>query len=267
MPSGSLGHIPPFGQYRPVRDAGEVLLGPGLIARRWIALSDATATNHLVYSLHGCRARGRIRRVLDAAQQLSTLPKTASSHTLDIVTAACCANRGVFLVTEYPGDNVGLVTLGTTANQRRAVLRGAGLRHAVQQIFEAVGFLHENGVCDGSILPERVIIDRRGSLLLELPGLWAKVAGFELNAETKRADVRATMEVCRGLWESCEGSEAEFTEGWRDWLNKGLERPCGYASAAEATAAMPVTRPGVPSVNVVKGLWNRLRGMVKRRKD
>lgn len=279
MPEGTFDTAEGLGPYRLLRDAGRTLLGPGLAARRWIAIDERTLSNHVVYALDGCRGRARVRRVLAAAEVVAS---RAGRHLLPIGSVTLCERRGVCVVAAYTGHNVGLCTVGELLGQRGEGMALSEARRAILQVGSALSAMHECQVSDGALSMNRLLVDRSGSIHLELAGLWAGVVGFSFNPETVRADVRTMMRLAAEMIDPAAVSAAhaiatgkESVPGARwgefaGWLAEGLDPLGGYATAQEALGRMPGVSPGSsiwapgaePRIGVIRGLLDRLRSAV-----
>ena len=266
MPDGFSDGEDALGPYRLLRDAGRTLLGPGLAARRWIAINERTLANHVVYALDGCRGRARVRRVMAAAEAVAN---HEGGHVLPIESVTVCARRGVCLVAAYAGHNMGLCSVGDLIRQRGTGLAGAESRRAIVQVGCALSAMHERRMCDGALSIARLLVDRSGKIHVELAGLWAAVVGYSCNAETVRDDVRAMVRLaCEMIDPGATGRRGEFA----GWLADGLDPVGGYETAAAAMARLPDAAslaggpaPAEPRVGVFRGLLDRIKGVVNAR--
>ncbi len=251
-----------LGPFRLVREAGRVVLGPGLSARRWIAIDDRVLSNHVVYALDGCRGRARVRRVMAAAEAVA---EQSAAHMLPIQSVTVCPRRGVCVVTAYTGHNIGLCTVCELIAQRGAGLSVAELRRAVEHAGSALAALHQRGLVDGALCLSRLLVDRGGRIHTELCGLWAAVVGYSCNSETIRDDVRSLVRMTgEMIGRDDERVRAEFAR----WLADGLDPLGGYPSVAAALALLPSGHGAAseePRIGVIRGLLDRLRGVVASR--
>ncbi len=120
---------------------------------------------------------------------------------------------------------------------------------AVTQLLEAVESAHTAGVRHGPIGLAEVLIDRRGSLLVELYGLERAMRGLGAgDAELARDEVRSVVEIGYQLITGLR-AEAPLIPAdrlvkkldvlWARWLAHGLDPAGGFETVDEAIAALP----------------------------
>jgi hypothetical protein len=181
----------PWGPFELLRDAGEVELGPWLKASRYIAMHATKSSSHLVYSIGGRADRALHRRLDDRQDGLSRL---RNPHLLQYQVIGRCERRGCLIATPYTGDHSGILTLGRLALLKGG-LRGVELKRAVSHLLEGLQALHGAGFADGGLKLERLLVDRHGSVVIELAGLPLVMAGETASQEEFTADIVAAGRI------------------------------------------------------------------------
>ena len=249
-------------------------LPPSALAARWLALHEVDQTSHLVYRFGVCHDKATRRRFLSAVEVVGQLEH---AHVLPIQQFAFDVGGRPFIVTRYPGDAAGLLTLGRLLRDKGGQLAPDEAERAVVQLLEAVEHGQKRGVWHGPVQTDEVFVDRHGSLAVELYGLsrllaWGNGAGeMGSDAESVRDEVRAVVEIG---YQMITGLRAEaplipagrlvkkLDVAWEAWLAHGLDPSRGFDTPAEAMAALPSRRRsagGKPSIVTVRGVWDRFR--------
>jgi hypothetical protein len=173
------------------------------------------------------------------------------------------------LVAPYPGHHAGVVTLTELLDHKGGQMSGAEAMRAVGHLLEGLAGTHRAGIVDGALGPDRVHVDPRGSLLIELPGLWWGLSRrVEPGPEDFRADLRAVVALAHRLvtgvspLRGVTSLSRDADPRWRAWLSRGLDSLEGFASADEALAALPRSAPALvePKPGFVRALLDRIRG-------
>jgi hypothetical protein len=116
---------------------------------------------------------------------------------------------------------------------------------------------------------DEILVDRRGSLLVELYGVARAMDTLARpSLETLRDEVRSVVEIGYQL---VTGLRAEhplipagrlvrkLDAGWDQWLARGLDPSGGFDSADGALAALPGARPNVEVSNSARSVLALLR--------
>lgn len=259
-----------FGGLRLIREIEPVALGCGRQARRWIALDDAASTAHVVYALPIHRSGFERRRFVQAADAAS---RARGAHILPIEAYALDQRRGGMIVTPFVGDMDGLLTLTALVAAKGGRLSPAETLRALIQMLEGLRSLHAAGQVDTALSAERMLVDPKGRLWIELPAFgWLMAKRPGERDELARADTLRVAQVARQCLGAASGAESPGLSGW---LVAALSPLDGYPTPAAALAALkamnptlpPATlaKPGgeaAPSVGVVRGLMRRLIGLM-----
>lgn len=255
-----------FGPYKLIRELEPARISPVGVAssqvRRWAAVHERDDTGHLVYSLGPARDRFAKKRFLSAAEGLAALKQ---AHLLTADAYALSDRLGACLVAAYPGHHAGVVTLDELLEHKGGRLNGAEAVRAAAHLLEGIAAVHQAGFSDGALGADRVHVDPRGSLLIEMPTFWAALCGRrEASPDRVRADVRRIVEMTLGMIAGPlprGGLAGDIDPRWAGWLSRGLDPAEGFSGAEEAMAALPKTAAvaGEPKPGLVRSLLDRIR--------
>ena len=120
-------------------------------------------------------------------------------------------------------------------------------------LVEAVEHAHGEGHVHGPIRPEEIMVDRRGSLSIELYGLRRRLGGVAATAasEVIRDEIRSLAGLGYWLLSGLPAEDPRIPAGrlipkldrrWDAWFDEGLDPLGGFGSAGEAMAALPGVR-------------------------
>lgn len=253
------------------------VLPPTGLAARWLALHEVEQTSHLVYRFAVCHDKSSRRRFLSAVEIIGQLEH---AHVLPIQQFAFDVGGRPWIVTKYPGDAAGLLTLGRLLRDKGGQMAPDEAERAVVQLLEAVEYGQKRGVWHGAVQTDEVFVDRHGSLAVELYGLsrllaWGTGAGgageMGSDAESVRDEVRAVVEIGYQLITGLRAEAPLIPAGrlvkkldpaWEAWLGHGLDPSRGFDTPAEAMDALPTRRrmAGVkPTLVNVRGVLDRFR--------
>lgn len=234
---------PRVGPYRLVRQ-----LEPGKLAERWLALDEREQSTHVLHRFALSLDRGERRRFIASVESLSALDHP---HLLPLRTFSLGSGVGAsaWVVTPYTGSQDGLLTLAALLAAKGGQMTPIEAERAMIQILDAVEYAHKAGHHHGEITLDEIMVDRRGSLAIELYGLARRLEGLKGgNAELVRDEVRSVVEAGYRLITGLPADEPRIPAGrlvrrlepaWDEWLEAGLDPSGGYASAAEAREALP----------------------------
>ncbi|MEM7622717.1 MAG: hypothetical protein AAF235_05890 [Planctomycetota bacterium] len=216
----------------------------GIAARRWLALDSADHTNHIVYEFE-------TRDALSLHAELSGRSTIRCPHVLPIERVWMDAELGrVWCSSPYMGNQSGIVALGDLL-----VAKGGRFdslpeaRRAVEQVLVGLKSLHEAGVAFGSLRRDRLQIDPRGAVKLELHGFPS--SGVR-SAGMQRELAQDELAACGALaYELLTGQTAteyrapvaamlpRFGDLWDAWIERAMDPVGGFADAADAIASLP----------------------------
>lgn len=223
-----------------------LLAGP--IAERWLAMNEGT---HSVQIAHRFRMGDRSveRRLIAAVDALAGL---AHPHILPVEQFTLGVAGAAWIVTPFTGSHDGLVTLARLLEDKGGRMDPSEVERALIQLLEGVDYAHSCGLQHGPILPEEIVVDRRGSLAIEHYGIRRRLAGTGgIAMEVIRDEVRSLVELAYTMLTGLPADEPRIPASrlvprldrrWDAWLEEGLDPMLGFATASDAMAALPGLR-------------------------
>lgn len=180
-------------------------------------------------------------------------------HMLEIEQAWMDEQGRVCVLTPFTGDQDGLVPLDVLLRRRSGFLTLDEAKRAMDHLLSAVCAGHEQGLSHGEVSMREVMVDRRGSLLIEHYGLAREIIGStslgvgaapissadEL-ARAKAAEVRSVLMIGYQLATGLRFEppvipvsrvELEADKTWDDLFETGLGT-VGFTSAPHALSAV-----------------------------
>ncbi|MBC7834297.1 MAG: hypothetical protein H7Y88_04250 [Phycisphaerales bacterium] len=244
---------PAIGPYVLTRELPDCVLPGGHAALRWVALHETEQSSHLIYRFtppppsQDKYARSALLGAVKAAASLR------HSHIWEIARFGYDDAGYMWVVGAYPGDVTGLLTLGRLLRDKGGQMSAPEAERAVLQVLEAVEQAWSTGRSHGPVGMDEVLVDRHGSLLIELYGVGRGMLGLipsdpSARAEFLRDEVRSVVEIGYQL---ITGLRAEspvipparlvkkLDPAWDAWLRRGLDPLSGFDSPSEALGALP----------------------------
>lgn len=219
---------------------------PAPVAARWLALHETHHTSHIVYQFPVCHDKCEQRRFLSAVQTVCTL---SNSHIQKIEQYSFDGSKCGYVVTPFPGDASGLLWLDALLRAKGGKMHPDEALRAVTQLLEAYDAAHAVRLHHGPLSLNHVLVDRHGSLMIELYGLDRHLHGLtQGNSELVRDEVRSVVEIGYQLITGLRAEEPlipaerlvkRLDPAWGEWLDRGLDPTSGFASAAEAMEYLP----------------------------
>ncbi len=227
---------------------------------RFAALHQQDQTSHVLYRLpvvRGQRERERVRAAVEAAAAVK------HPHVLRIQELVWDPVGHPWIVTPFTGDVDGVRPLPRLVREKLGQLSPNETEHALEQLLDALRHAHTGGaggdgaggtsiVHHGPVSWEHVLVDRHGSLIIELYGLARLLderagegsAGMDMVREEVRSVVEIGYRVMTGLRpEEPLIPASRLVKGldaaWDAYFSAGLDVLRGFGSAAEAIAALP----------------------------
>lgn len=250
-------------------------LADGPFGRRTLALDEAGATSHVISELSNLGDAPAAPH--DVAAVVESLRALDHAHVLPIeaVEAPEPPDAGaVRVVAPFTGDSTGIVTLAIHLRAKGGFLSPLEAFEAVGHLLSASDYAHRRGFRHGPLTLDEVLVDRRGSLLVELYGLRAGLLGTPGGAELEREEIRSIVRLGYQLVTGLLPEEPLISagrvvpglgRGWDDWFETGLAAGPGFKSAAHALSALAAGRFDAPmtrgvGVGRVRSVLNRLLG-------
>ncbi len=218
----------------------------GPLADRWLCVHQDDQTSHVAYRFPVCHDKPEQRRFVDAVQRVSALEHP---HILRIEQFFFDVAGRPWIVTPFTGDVDGLVTLSWLLRDKGGEMHPDEAERALTQLLEACACANDADIHHGPISMHEILVDRSGSLSIELYGLNRGLRGLlQGNAELVRDEVRSIVELGYQLITGLRTEEPVIPAGrlvkrldpaWDAWLDEGLDPTLGFDTADEALAALP----------------------------
>jgi len=227
---------PCLGVYQLIRPLDAASLG-----ERWLALHERSSSTHVVHRLAAFGDRIERRRFLDAMQRLSRI---SHPHLLEVEEYCFDASGRACVVTPFTGSVDGLVTLASLMASRGGPMPPSEVERVARQVLSAIEAAHRSGWRHGPITGDDVLVDRRGSLRIELYGVRRCLReGVATTSEQGRDEVRSLVSLAYVLLTGLSAEEPRIAPGrlvpgleafWDGWFETGLDGVSGFASASRA---------------------------------
>lgn len=254
-----------FGPYELLRP-----LSPGPLSERWLALHERDHSSHVVHRFPRLHDRASHRRFLSAVEGVADLKHP---HVVGVEEFSICSHGRGTLVTQYTGNQDGLVTLPMLLESKSGRLGPNETDRAITHLLEALDYGCQRGVANGPVQFDQVLVDRHGRVLVELFGLARRLRGLDSapSAELVRDEVRSVAEIAYHLLTGMCAEEPRIAASrlvkrlspeWEAWLERGLDGVSGFETAAEAIDALPSNRREVaesPARAGVRTMLSRFR--------
>lgn len=209
-------------------------LPPHSIAERFVAVREPAGEPYMIYRLPA-----------------SAVDSPALRHAASLRIAHLQRIDGIerdhdgliCIIAEYPGSHAGLLSLTQLVTHKPGgVLSLAEAKLAAAQMLQGIAGAHDAGLILGALRMDEVLIDPRGRVIIELPGVEAALAHHVADqSRDSRSDLRAVASLVHELLTGIplSGSPAkELRRSWRQWFAQALDRE-GFGSAREASDALP----------------------------
>jgi hypothetical protein len=250
-------------------------LGPYVLTRelparrdceRWLALHEVDQTSHLLYRFGVRREKHERRRFLEG---VLACQKSTHAHAMRIDQFSFSPDGRPWIVSTYPGDGGGIVNLAQLIRVKGGQLDPGEARRAVLQLLDASNVLAADGQVHGTIDAEHVLVDRHGSLLIELFGLARATSGTTEALHSDLAEqVRSIVAIGYLLVTGLLAEEpmippSRLVKGLSPamdrWLLDGLDPARGYDTPAQAIEAFTSDSTREPAPVIVTRGWGALR--------
>lgn len=227
--------------YRMVRELGESRVGP-----RWVAIDERTGETRAVYLVGSCRDTADRRRTLGALEAVGSLHH---AHLLGVEQFTLDRSGRAWAVTAYRGNQEGLVTIADLVEAKGGRLSVTETLRTLEQLLDAIAAGHGAGVIHGPLEAREVLVDRHGSVWVELYGLARRLQGLvDSNELLVRDEVRSIAALGYRLLTGLDAEEPRMAasrmfkkldRAWDRWFDRGLDAGEGFATAREALDALP----------------------------
>jgi len=229
-----------FGPYALLRP-----LHPGPLGKRWLARHRFDLTAHVIHRLHMCDGPDDVARFRAAVDRLQNL---ASPHLIVPEFAGVRDGGEAWVASRYTGDRDGPVSIRRLIAMKGGVVSPQEVRHATEQLLQAVRHAHAAGIVHGPIGREEVLVNRRGSVAIELYGLARQLDEASCLQTLAREEVRSIAMLAAGMLLGQDVDDESLDHrldagpdagALTEWLRMALEPGAGFLTADEAAAAVP----------------------------
>ncbi|MCA9311289.1 MAG: hypothetical protein KDA21_08800 [Phycisphaerales bacterium] len=210
--------------------------------------------------------------------RLAPLVNLAGPHLLRIERLLTDERGRIWAISPYTGNHDGLVTLASLLPQKDGgQMSPDEAERAIGHVLEALAWLHEHNLHHGPLRADELLVDRHGSVLVELPGVLRFAQGLNRgDAELVRDEIHSLGLIAYQLITGLEPGTPRIPaarlvkrlpRAWDTWIETALDESAGFFTVAEAAAALPssgnatttagVSTPDAPQVRTLAGNWLR----------
>lgn len=233
-------HPRQLGNLRLVRELPDSSVG-----QRWIGLHEHRRTNHLIYRLPVCHDRGERRDMLALLERTSAI---RHPHLLPIEQYTLGRDGSAWVVAPYTGNHAGLVTLNDVVEAKGGKMPAFEAERTLEHLLTGITVAHEGNVVHGPALDDELLVDRHGSVMVELYGLRRGLdhdqqASLEATRDEIRSVVQLGYRLVTGLAPEepmipATSAVKRLDKRWDAWFDRGLDPLDGFASANEALESL-----------------------------
>jgi len=210
-----------------------------------IMLEENRRTNHLLYRFDHIQDAVARRRVFD---RLMTIARINHQHILPIEHVGYDETGRLCVVTAYPGNQDGLVTLPDLLEARGGTLDVPESTRLISQLLVTSVHASEHGIVHADFDPEEILIDRHGCPLVELFGLEQAIRPSRSEhlalAEQTRSIARLGLRLIAGTANASDAADLALVHkhldrAWDAWFRYALDPVGGFDTPAMAIASLP----------------------------
>lgn len=217
------------------------------LAERWAGTHVSDHTPALVYRFDRRSFPGS---PADALRRILPLAALHHRHLLAIEDAELTSDGALWVTSPYPGGAAGVLTLSNVlSHKEQGFLDPAETGCAARHLLEALAHAHASGIIHGSLRMDDVLVNPRGSVLIELFGV-ASALRKALPSEPNDplTDLRAVggivLELMTGVPTQSSPELLEKVLGrrgvpWTRWLERMFGGERAFSNALEALASLP----------------------------
>lgn len=242
-------------------------LEPSPFGQRWLAQHNQNHADWIVHSF--CTQMDKGLRVL----LLSWIEAAGSFSHAHLPSIKLIADgpevegpRCIWSAEPYLGNEDGLLTIDRLVKLKGGRMSPAETERVLLHTLDAMRFAHELGICHGLLLGSDLLVDRHGSITIDLYGLRRRLEGkLELNAEAVLDEIRSVAMIGYSALTGLEAEEPRIKatrlvrrldRSWDEWFEVALDPAGGFSTASEALSALPSigirpvieTKPGAARV-------------------
>ena len=248
---------------------------------RFLALHESNQTSHIAYRFPPGAGKAEEGRLVAAVESASLIDHP---HTLRIQQFTFDITGQAWIITPYAGDADGLRPLSRHLREKGGQVKPIEVEQAMQQLLSVIAVAHGGGSlqpptgsdsiwpsravpCHGPIGMDEILVDRRGSLLIELYGLARAIdQPGRPSLECLRDEIRSIVEIGYQLITGLRAEEPLIPAGrlvrkldfrWDRWIDRGLDPSAGFDTADAALAMLPSGAISQAPAIVTRGLVSR----------
>lgn len=213
-------------------------------------LHDRDRTNHLLYRFDHITDSVARRRVYDRFIKTAHLDH---AHILKVQSVGYDDTGRLCVITDYPGNQEGLVTLGDLLESRGGRLEFNEAIHLMGQLLDSCVVASQQGVVHGPFSMDELLVDRHGCTLVELFGLRQALHNQYSISDARSEQTRSIIEIGFMLATGVSYSDvvsssdaarpSKFAKRserlWDAWFALALDPVNGFETSQQAIDTMP----------------------------
>ncbi|KAA0214295.1 MAG: hypothetical protein DYG94_07745 [Leptolyngbya sp. PLA3] len=230
-------------------------LGPFVLARplepspfgeRWLARHGES---HSDWTLHAFGPLMDKRERVMVLSWLETMESVRHAHLPQIRRETEPGSGRVWAAEPFLGNEDGLLSLARLVELKGGRMPPHEVGRAMTHVLDGCRFAHDHGFCHGVIGWNELLVDRHGSITIDLYGLRRRLDGLlTSDREVVRDEVRSVAMIG---YRALTGLEAEepriraarlvrrLDRAWDEWFEAALDPAGGFESASAAIEALP----------------------------
>lgn len=230
---------------------------------RLIMLHERDRTNHLLYRFDHMTDPVARRRVFDRFLNTAHLDH---AHILKVQQVSYDDTGRLCVISDYPGNQEGLVTLGDLLESRGGRIEFPEAIRLMGQLLESCVHANEQGIVHGPFTMDELLVDRHGCTLVELFGLnqalHARYSVSDARSEQTRSIIEIGYLLATGVLHSdiVSSSNAvrpsKFTKRsgklWDAWFAMALDPMVGFETSQQAMDTMPTDADQIARLSELK---------------
>ena len=230
-----------------------------------IMLHDRDRTNHMLYRFEHMTDSVARRRVFDRFLRTA---RVEHQHILKIESVGYDDTGRLCVVTAYPGNQEGLVTLRDLIDARGGRLEMAEATRLMTQLLETCVHASSKEVVHGAFTLDELLVDRHGCTLVELYGLRHALHQHGSVLDARSEQTRSVIEIgyymTTGMHFGEPGSRGALPKdtklskkqerNWDAWYSMAMDPLQGFENAQQALDTMPTDAEQVARLSELKPL-------------
>ena len=232
-----------FGPYKVIR-----ALGTTRGVDRYVVLCTRSDTNRMLYRFPNLPHHQQRRTLFDA---MVTLGMIDHPHLLRVESASYDDRGRLCVITPYTGNHEGLVTLSDLLGQRGGKLGVLEASRAIEHLLAGSAYAHQHSVVHGTLQSDQILVDRFGSIQIELYGYPALMRLTATNRRAMMADeIRSIAELAYTMITGLTGNadrlapsrvDKKLDRRWDTWFEIALDPIDGFEDSGHALRALPTS--------------------------